>query len=213
MPAATAPLVVTVSAPYGAAGSEIVPRLAEALSLPFLDRAIPTAVAERLSMPLAQAVAEDEQPPAALERLLRPFAALGPAIAGTPALPSMGEQSVAEATEHVIREQAESQGGVILGRAGALVLRDRPGTLHVRLAGPVERRIEQAMRVEGVDRETAQRRLEQVDRTRDAYVRYFYGMSGTEPSLYHLIIDSTAIAADACVAMIARAARSVAANA
>lgn len=118
MSAASFPAVVTVSAPYGAGGSEIGPRVAEALGVAFLDRAIPTAVAERLAVPLEQALRDDEAPPVALERLLRSFATLVPLTAGAPVQP-YPEESFVRATEGVIRQRIEQGGGVVLGRAGA----------------------------------------------------------------------------------------------
>ena len=207
MAGAPRPLVVTISAAYGAGGSVVGPRVAEALGVPFFDRAIPVEVAERLSMPLEEAVRGDESPPAAFDRLLRPFATLGTALAGTAPIPPFGDETVSNATEQVIREQADRAGGVILGRAGAIVLRERPGALHVRLTGPAERRLEQAMRIEGIDHDTAARRQEQADHAREAYVKYFYGCSARDPALYHLCIDSTAIAIAACVDLVVGAAR------
>ena len=44
--------LVTLSAPYGAGGSRVGPAVAERLDLPFVDRAIPTGVAERLALTL-----------------------------------------------------------------------------------------------------------------------------------------------------------------
>jgi cytidylate kinase len=96
---------------------------------------------------------------------------------------------------------------VILGRAGAIVLREHPGALHVRLDGPVEARIRQGMAVEGVDRETAERHIEETDKARRAYVNHFYRCDPREASLYHLVIDSTAIPLGACAELIVGAAR------
>jgi cytidylate kinase len=87
------------------------------------------------------------------------------------------------------------------------VLRDSPRALHVRLDGPPAARAGQAARIEGVDLETAKRRLAETDRAREAYVRYFYGVDARDPALYHLVLDSTALAAELCVDLIARAAR------
>ena len=95
--------------------------------------------------------------------------------------------------------------GVILGRAAAVVLRDAPEALHVRLDGPAERRLAQAMELEGIDRETAERHLRETDRARAAYVQQFYGADARDAGLYHLVIDSTALALDACVELIALA--------
>jgi shikimate kinase len=55
--------LVALSASYGAGGSRVGPELAQRLDVPFVDRAIPTAVAERLRVPLDEAVAYDEQTP------------------------------------------------------------------------------------------------------------------------------------------------------
>jgi cytidylate kinase len=40
------------------------------------------------------------------------------------------------------------------------------------------------------------------------YVKHFYGADIHDPGLYHLVIDTTAVAIDACVELIALAARS-----
>ena len=42
-------MVVTISAPYGAGGAYVGPRLAERVEVPFVDRAIPNEVAQRLA--------------------------------------------------------------------------------------------------------------------------------------------------------------------
>ena len=208
MPDADPPVVVTISAPYGAGGSQVGPLVADRLGVTFLDRAIPAAVSEKLALPLKEAIAADENGPARLDRMLRPFAAVGLALAGAPATAELEERTVADATEQVLHELAE-RGGVILGRAGAVVLRDRPRALHVRLHGPPSRRITQAMRIEGVDRAAAERRLEQADRARVAYVSHFYGVDPEDPDLYHLVVDSTAIPLDAVAELILVAARAV----
>ena len=86
------------------------------------------------------------------------------------------------------------------------MLRDAPGALHVRLDGPAERRLAQAMELEGADRDTAARHMRETDRAREAYVNQFYGADARDAALYHLVIDSTALALDACVELIALAA-------
>ena len=199
--------VVTLSASYGAGGSQVGPRLAERLGVAFLDRVIPAAVAERLAVPLDDAMAHDDAVRSVLERLLMRFAPAAQAFSGAATPPELvDERSFLRATEEVIRERAAAGSGVILGRAAAIVLRDTPCALHVRLNGPVERRLDRAMELEGVDRATAERHMRQTDRAREAYVQQFYGADARDAALYHLVIDSTALALDACVELIALAA-------
>ena len=45
----------------------------------------------------------------------------------------------------------------------------------------------QAMEIEGIDQEAAERRLARVDRFRRAYVETFYGVDLREPGVCHLV--------------------------
>ena len=199
--------VVTLSASYGAGGSQVGPRLADRLGVAFLDRVIPTTVAERLAVPLDDALAHDDAVRSVLERLLMRFAPAAQAFSGAATPPELVDQrSFLRATEAVIREHTAAGSGVVLRRAAAIVLRDAPGALHVRLDGPAERRLAQAMELEGADRDTAARHMRETDRAREAYVNQFYGADARDAALYHLVIDSTALALDACVELIALAA-------
>ena len=208
--------VVTLSASFGAGGSVIGPRVAEELELPFLDRAIPVAVAEALSLPMADVMAHDERRTSGLGRL---FASLARAAAApdtafgsapTAARASLGdhpEQAFRDQTERIIHQVADTTGGVILGRAAAIVLRDRPSALHVRLDGPSEARIQRAVGLEGVDEEQARKLLEETDRAREAYVKHFYRCDARDAAHYHLVLDSTALELDDCVELIVVAAK------
>jgi cytidylate kinase len=198
--------LVTISAAYGAGGSLVGPRLADRLGVPLLDRAIPVSVADQLEIP-REGLTRKELPRDTFRRWLPRFA---PAVlfsdAAIEADPvAMSEQEFRDATERVVHEYAEA-GAVILGRAAAAVLRDQIGALHVRLDGPSDRRIGQAMVVLGVDRPTAEREMMIADRARETYVQRWYGVDPHDPRCYDLIIDSTRINVDDCVELIAVAA-------
>ena len=201
-------MVVTISASYGAGGAYVGPRLAERLGVPFVDRAIPNEVAQRLAVPLAEAVRHDESTGSVFERFIRVLAPAGLAFGARPYLEHeiVDEAAYRDATEQVIRELASREGGVFLGRAAALVLKDTPRALHVRLYGARERRVERAMALEGLSREEAEKRLNDNDRAREAYVHHFYGADPNDLQHYHLAIDTTEIDLDCCVEMIAEAA-------
>jgi cytidylate kinase len=201
-------VVVTISASYGAGGAYVGPRLAERLEVPFVDRAIPNEVAQRLAVPLAEAVRHDETAGSVFERFIRVLAPAGLAFGARPFLEHevVDEAAYRDATEQVIREQAGREGGVFLGRAAALVLAEMPHALHVRLYGPRERRLDRAVALDEISREEAEKRLTDNDRAREAYVHHFYGADPNDLKHYHLAIDTTEIDLDCCVDMIASAA-------
>ena len=145
--------LVTLSAPYGAGGSQVGPLVADRLGVPFVDRAVPRRVAERMAVPLDHALSRDESIGSWLARSSVWLGHVGSVLSAVP--PPGGledEDRFRRETEAVLREHAAGAGAVVLGRAGALVLRDVRGALHVRLQGSVEARVRQAMRLEHVDR-------------------------------------------------------------
>ena len=85
-----------------------------------------------------------------------------------------------------------------------MILRDHPDAVHVRLDGPPQRRVAQAMELEGFSKSDAERLRRDGDRAREAYVRHFYGCDARDPALYHLVIDSTRLGTETVVEVIAR---------
>jgi hypothetical protein len=174
-----------------------------------LDREIPGDVARRTGLP-EEAVSEiDEKPRSSMERLVRTLGRASTITGG-----AAGSDERLDIQERRLRAYIEDflarssvLGGVTIGRGGMVVLRSVPWALHVHLGGPREARIQQRMRLEGIDRETAERRQEVEDRARIHYVRRAYGVDGEDPSLYHLTLDSTALDLDTCVDLIVTAAR------
>lgn len=203
--------VVTISATYGAGGALVGPEVAERLGVPFVDRAIPVAVADDLGIPLDDALSRDEQCGGWLSRLLTATAPLsaewmiGPEHPRTALLP---DSAVLRCTEEVIRKAVAGEGAVILGRAAAIVLRDHPGAFHVRLDGDPERRVRQAMTLQGMTEHEAREALARNDKARSTYVRHFYGADAASPRHYHLVIDSTAVPLKVCTELIVAAAES-----
>jgi cytidylate kinase len=201
--------VVTVSASYGAGGSEIGPAVAEALGLPFVDRAVPAGVARKLDVPLDQAERRDETTDRGLWRVISSMA-LVPEMAGAGpmAYHTFSDQhAFREKTEEVLHEIADSGGGVVLGRAAALVLADREDALHVRLDGPVEARIAHAVARTGTPEAEVRRALRSNDAARAAYVRNFYRADPADARHYHLVLDTTAIPWTAAADLVVAAAR------
>ncbi|TDC08656.1 cytidylate kinase-like family protein [Nonomuraea longispora] len=202
--------VVTISATYGTAGSQIGPAAAERLGVPFIDRAIPSAVAEELGCTLEEALAHDDRAEHGIGRLFSgamrlPTVTFGGVDMYVPGAMPLAPEEFVSRTERVLKETARLQGGVFLGRAGALVLGDHPGALHVRLDAPLTRRVRQTATLGQLSEREARQIIEDNDRARSAYVRHFYRTDPADARLYHLVIDSTTIPVATCVELIVMA--------
>ncbi|HEY3953537.1 MAG TPA: cytidylate kinase-like family protein [Streptosporangiaceae bacterium] len=201
--------LITVSATYGAGGSVVAPALAQRLGLPFLQRVTTTEGQVALAVaPCHEQLVADEAKTTPVHRLLASLTHSMP-VGPTQSPPSARHQDedLRCSAEAGIHGLLADSGGVILGRAAAVVLgRDRG--FHVRLDGPPARRIIQGATVEGISQEQASARMQAADKARAAYVRRLYRVDPGDASLYHMVIDSTAIPLDTVIELILTAARS-----
>jgi cytidylate kinase len=199
--------LITVSASYGVGGSVVAPALATRLGLPFLQRVTTSEGHSAPPGPCGEQLLTEELKATPVHRLLASLTQAMP-TGPTHSPPSSHHE------DHHLRANSEAEihrllaasGGVILGRAAAVVLgKDR--SYHVRLDGPPNRRVAQGAAIEGIREEEARAHLRVADRARLAYVRRLYRVDPTDASLYHLVIDSTAIPLDAVIELILAAVR------
>ena len=207
---------VTISASYGAGGSHIGPAVAAELGVPFFDRAIPAQVADRLGTSTDDPRLLEQRPSGFWERLAANLASTSSLYGASDVLmgaapPILTELDYRDAIDRVIRGAAEgAAGGVLLGRAGAVVLTEHPRAIHVRLDGPLARRVQAICDELGVDEHEASARVHDNDGAREAYVKQLYGANAKDPVLYHLVIDSTTLPRATCVELIVVAAQALA---
>ena len=195
--------LITVSASYGAGGSIVGPALADRLGLPFLQRVTTSEGYVAEPGPCDEQLSMEEIKVTPVHRLLAHF------TQAMPAGPTQSPPSTHHQDEHlrghgeagIHRLLADGGGGVILGRGAAVVLGKDRG-FHVRLDGPADRRVIQGAAIEGISEEKAKERLGAADKARTAYVRRLYRCDPADASLYHLVIDSTAIPLDTVIDLI-----------
>ena len=206
------PTLITVSASYGAGGSVVAPALAGRLGLPFLQRVTTSEGHPAEPGPCDEQLTEEELKATPIHRLRPSFThamPVGPTV--TPPSAHHQDQHLRGHGEAGIVRLLAGGGGVILGRAAAVVLGKDQG-FHVRLDGPPGRRVAQGAVVEGITEEQAEARLRAADKARTAYVRRLYRTDPADPALYHLVIDSTAVPLEVVVDLVLVAARAHAAT-
>jgi hypothetical protein len=193
--------LVTLADRYGTGGDVVGPRVAERLGVAFLDHRIPQTVAAEAGVPEEAVAGVDDEPRRRIDRLAARMGRLSTVTGeggGSLERLDLRERDLRGRIEEVVA-RCRSSGGVVLGRGGMMLLRSVPWALHVHLRGPREARIRQGAAMAGIDERSAERRLKAVDKARRDYVRNVYGVDGEDPSLYHLVLDSTALSLEVCV--------------
>ena len=188
------PPVVTVAAEHGAGGDLVAPRVADALGVPFLDRALPASLED---------AKEAERQSSLVGRLARTSTML--ADEQVERVDSDEGRIRAELAEFLTR--AATDGGVVLGRGGVFVLADEPGALHVLLFGDHEGRVARVAEREGLDRAEADRHVRALDRARKDFMRRVYGADAGDRTHYHLALNTVALGIDASVELMVAASR------
>jgi cytidylate kinase len=191
--------VVTLFETYGSGADVVGPRVAQALGLPFHAQAFSS---EEIEGATTQ--------PESTGLLSQVFRAMGGRYAGLegPAVAAAQQDDhalVMDNTRQVI--EAAREGGVIVGRNGAMILAEWPGALHVLLDGPVEQRIERAAQASGIDVAQAAKRQKREDELRADMSIELYGWDPRDPTRYDLMVNTGLMDLDTCVDLIVHAVR------
>jgi cytidylate kinase len=109
----------------------------------------------------------------------------------------------------VVLEHAAQGQAMIVGRGGQMILRQRPGVLHVQVIAKFETRVYNIMQREGVKWREAAHRVRLADEQRMGYMRRFYNVDWLDSGLYDMVINTDQIPSDAAAQMIITAAQAV----
>lgn len=192
--------VVTIFEHFGAGADHIGREVARELALPYHAQAF---TSEELE---GGAEAATEQG----AMLAQVFSVMGGAYGGHEGRDIATTQR--EKYDLVVRNNTElweyaTEGGVIVGRNGAVVLADRPNTIHVLLTGSAEDRIARAAEESGISGERAAARQKREDQVRADMSIVLYGWDPRLPDRYDLVINTSRIHPDAAVRAIVDAVR------
>jgi cytidylate kinase len=92
---------------------------------------------------------------------------------------------------------------IILGRGANFIAARLDNTVHVRLVGSLERRIERVCVTRNVSPKEAKELIEQEDRSRAAYVKKHFGKDVEDTQHYHLVINTDWVTLPEAVQLIA----------
>ena len=201
-------VIVTISREYGAAGLAVAYGTASALGYELLTDDLPATVAARLGTSLEEVAARVQSQPSLSERMISDLGAATPEIfsSGVHAGDDFDEE-VRRDIETAIRERADADDVVILGRLASAFLSGRSNLLRVFLTAPREWRVERLIETFGFTREQAARELERTDIERRRLAKDRYKLVWGDPRSYDLVIDTSRFGIDGAVAVIFAAAR------
>lgn len=199
----TAVDLITVSREYGAGGSDFARALGAALDWPVLDKDLPARVAARLHVQCGAIEERVEQAPGVLAR----FASVLLASAESPGEVSGSDMvhldAIARAAHAELEDAAANPPAIIVGFGAQMIFQQRPHTLHVRLTGTPESRVERLVARDGVTADEAAASIRRMDAKRHAYVQRYYHRDWADPLLFEIQFNTGRLSIEQAVACVA----------
>ena len=201
--------VITISRMFGSGGSDVAAQVADALGWTLMDNALVERVAARLGRTPVEVKAIEERVPSLAERLADALALGSPEIVSpslsAPLPPT--EERLLEVTERVIDEAVARGPVVLVGRGAQAYLAQRTDALHVFCYAPRPALIARVVEREGLTPEEAGKRVDEMNKRRDQYVRRYWHRSWSATENYHLCVNTEWLGIDGAAAIIVRVAR------
>ena len=197
--------VITVARETGSGGHNITRKLSEAMGVPYYDRDLLRKASEFSGIHERLFGAADER--IGLKEML---SAAEKVYTGEVLPPDSDDftstRNLFSFQAKIIKELAETESCIILGRCANYLLADRRDVLRVFIHAPLEAREERvaSYSLAWSPREvTKYIRLE--DKRRASYYRYYTGEEWRDAAAYDLSLDSEALGEEGCVEMIQKA--------
>lgn len=187
--------VVTISRQFGSMGRSIAQALARQLDIDFYDRDIVEETARRMGLPVSTISDTEESANNIYYKRIYP---LGMAIKSM-------QDEVFMVQQNIIRDLADRESCIIVGRCADEVLKDHPRLLNIHVFAPKADRLRNCVEKLGMDEATAKKTLPRVDKSRAGYHKVYGG--GDEYVNCHLMLNSSQFGIEGSAHLLALIAR------
>ena len=193
--------IITINREFESSGSEIAQAVAKRLGLIYVDKFLITEAAEHCGFTLARTEATDEK----LASRFEYSQAQASHFYGSSETHLPTNEHVAQAQFKLIRELAEQEPCLIVGRCANHLLRDRDDVLDIFIHAGRDGRVKRTMENLNLTERKAVKLLKETDRARKAYYKNYTGMEWNNPDSYHIILNTDKLSFDLCVDLICQA--------
>ena len=194
--------IITITRQFGSGGHEIGSALAERLGIGFYDKELISLAAKESGIAPEVFEHADEK---ASNSLLYSLS-MGLYNYGAGFSSSMGDLPVNDKLyilQHkIIKEKAESESFVIVGRCADYILKDYPGIVKVFIYADIESRVRRAISRHDIEPARAKQAIIKTDKSRANYYSFYSGQKWGQVENYDLCINTTKLDVDQAVKLI-----------
>ncbi|MBQ6539998.1 MAG: cytidylate kinase-like family protein [Oscillospiraceae bacterium] len=195
--------IITVSREFGSGGHTVAQKVADRLGIAYYDKALVEKIAKESGLDEAYVREKSEYASHSNSFLF------GLVMNSS----STGGFSVADqiyiAQNNVIKDLAEKERCVILGRCSDYILRDRKDCLNTFIHADKDFRARRIVEQYGERPDSPEKRMKEKDERRKAYYKHYTGRNFGDLQNYHISLDSSVLGIEECVDIIVNAYKNI----
>lgn len=178
--------VITIGREFGSNGRAIAQELSEALGIQFYDK-------ELIEMAAKKSKLSDEDLAEIDETRANPwiYSSVGYQVGSGYTTVEPINDLLYQAEASVIRDVAESEDCIIVGRCSDYVLKDKIDSRHVFVYAPLNYRLSVVMNRDNLDEKKARSVIKKVDKRRRLYYNFYTDRNWNDLRNYDLSLDSS----------------------
>lgn len=189
--------VITIARQYGSGGRTIGQMLAKELGVEYYDKDLIIKASEESGINIDLFAKADEKSKSIFTKLKKKN--YGGDVLSPDSSDFTSEENLFNYQAKIIRDLAEKESCIIIGRAADYILKDRDDVLSVFVHAPQDFLMEQAAKKHSMSGRELEKYIAKIDRARADYYKAHTGREWTDARNYHLCLDSSRLGFDRCV--------------
>ncbi len=191
--------IITISRGFGSGGRTIGKMLSEDLGIKYYDKDLIRLASEESGINERFFGRVDE-------KLKGSFLRKGGIYRGeliSPDSPDfVSDQNLFNYQAKIIKQLADKEPAIIVGRCADYILREREDVLRVFIFSDMETAVKNVIEMYGVNEKEAQRVIAKTDKERSDYYRHYTGLDWENAKNYNICLDTSRLSYDECVDII-----------
>ena len=191
--------VIAINREFGSGGREIAYKLGELLGVNVYDKAILDTLTSKFNLTVEEMQHIKAIKPNWWNEFCRFYQQFGAAGGGgyTPQEDrEVTSQQIYLAEAQILRELAEQESCVIIGRTGFHIFRNHPYAMKIFLIADRKARVKRVMEKFALDEDAASMRIDKIDEVRDTYTQTVAGVSRYDARNYDFVFNVTQFSTD-----------------
>lgn len=189
--------VITIAREYGSGGRTIGQMLAKELGVEYYDKDLIVKASEESGINMALFANADEKNKGLFSKLKKKN--YGGEILSPSSKNFNSEENLFNYQAKIIRELAEKESCIIIGRAADFILKDRDDVISVFVHAPQWFLMEQAAKKVSKQGKDLERYISKIDKERAEYYKTHTGREWSDAHNYDLCLDSSKLGFEKCV--------------